>query len=441
MRQVVSRQGFLLLVSLFCFNFLNAEEANRPLTLVAALASIESAHPDLLLAQAERDSAIADRNIVASRTDSSINLEGILRSGSETTPPHNVAPDNSIRLTARKTLYDFGRSSAAEQAALSELSARESDLITTRERRRLEVMSRFFDVLLADMQFTADNELMAVGYVTFDQGKDNLAAGKISSVDLAGMEAHYQDIFVKRSISLQRQRITRALLANAMNRPGDLPGDLVDPALESNDRVLPEYDTLISILLANNPRLIAQQEMLAASQQRLASLRAEYGPTLDAEVQAADYSRASITRDNLSAGLILSWPLYQGSRADSRVARELAQFNKIQAASEKLKMDLTQSLLETYLDILQLQGPGRSAALKQVEHRDLVLERSRGLYEMELKSNLGTAMTDTVEANLRVRRNEYLLALDFARLEAMLGRSLETQSKKSKVANEPKDTK
>jgi outer membrane protein TolC len=302
-------------------------------------------------------------------------------------------------------------------------------------------MSRFFDVLLADMQFTADNELMAVGYVTFDQGKDNLAAGKISSVDLAGMEAHYQDIFVKRSISLQRQRITRALLANAMNRPGDLPGDLVDPALESNDRVLPEYDTLISILLANNPRLIAQQEMLAASQQRLASLRAEYGPTLDAEVQAADYSRASITRDNLSAGLILSWPLYQGSRADSRVARELAQFNKIQAASEKLKMDLTQSLLETYLDILQLQGPGRSAALKQVEHRDLVLERSRGLYEMELKSNLGTAMTDTVEANLRVRRNEYLLALDFARLEAMLGRPLEAKLKNSKVANEPKDAK
>jgi len=54
------------------------------------------------------------------------------------------------------------------------------------------------------------------------------------------------------------------------------------------------------------------------------------------------------------------------------------------------------------------------------------------LYEMELKSNLGTSMTDTVEANLRARRNEYLLALDFARLEAILGSPLEGNLLKTK---------
>lgn len=441
MSQIFVTRTSLVLVCLLCFKTLNATETIQPLTLAAALSSMEASHPDLLLAQAERDSAIADRNLASSRTDASINLEGILRSGAESTPPLNVAPDNSVRLIARKTLYDFGRTSSAEQAFDAELNVREAELITARDRRKLEVMSRFFDVLIADMQYTADNELMAVTYVSFDQGKDNFAAGKISSVDLAAFEARYQDVFLKRTISQQRQRITRALLANAMNRPGDLPGDLIDPQLESNDRVLPAYDTLIALLLESNPRLQAQQEMITASQQRLASIRAENGPTLDAEVQASDYSRSAITRDNLSAGLILSWPLYQGSRADSRVARELAQFNKILASTEKLKMDLTQSLLEIYLDILQLQSSGRSAALKQVEHRDLVLERSRGLYELELKSNLGSAMTDTVEANLRVRRNEYLLALDFARLEAMLGRPLKSTLNSKKMANEPKDIK
>ena len=103
------------------------------------------------------------------------------------------------------------------------------------------------------------------------------------------------------------------------------------------------------------------------------------------------------------------------------MAKEYAQLSKVHAILDKLKMELTQSMLETYLDIVQLQSVGRGAALKQVEHRDMVLERSRGLYELELKSNLGTSMTDTVEANLRVRRNEYLLALNFVRLEAMLG--------------------
>jgi len=403
---------------------LGAQEPNKLLTLEAALASVEAAHPDLLIAQAERDSAIADRDIAASRLDSSVNFEGILRSGSRTNALQEFAPDNSVRLTARKTLYDFGRSSAAEQAGISELNAREADLVTARDRRRLDVMSRFFEVLIADLQFTADNEMMAVIFVGLDHGRDNFRAGKISSIELAELDTRYQDFLVRRTASAQRQRITRALLANAMNRPGDLSGDLEDPKLDGNERVLPEYESLLTTLLASNPRLLAQQQMLAASQRRLESFRAEKGPVLDAEVQAADFSRSAVTRDNLSAGLILSWPLYQGSRADARVARELAQFNKLQAGSEKLKMELTQAMLETYLEIIQLKNAVRSAAKKQVDYRDQVLERSRGLYELELKSNLGTAMADTVEANLRARRTEYLLALNFARLEAMLGTRL-----------------
>jgi outer membrane protein TolC len=394
------------------------------LTLEAALAAAESAHPDLLLARADRDSALADQHIASSNQDTNVDFEGILRSGRPTFGGQDFASDNSVRLTARKTLYDFGRSSNAELAAQYELNAREADLTTVLDNRRLEIMARYFDVLLADMQYTADNELMSVYYVSFDQGKDRLAQGQISSVELAELESRYRDTLEKRNASAQRQRITRAMLANAMNRPGDLPNELEDPKLPGNQRALPDYEALLPTLLDNNSRLRAQQDMLAASQKRLESLRAEKSPTLDAEVQAADYSRPSTTRDNLSAGVILSWPLYQGNRADSRIAREIAQFNKLQAGTEKLKMELTQALLETCLDIAQLQSTARSAAQANIDYRDLQLERSRGLYELELKSNLGTSMAETSDARLRARRNEYQLALSFARLEALLGRPL-----------------
>jgi outer membrane protein TolC len=394
------------------------------LTLEAALATAESGHPDLLLAQAERDSALADQHIANSHQDTSVNFEGILRSGRPTIGGQDFARDNSVRLTARKTLYDFGRSNNAELAAQYELNAREADLTTVLDRRRMEIMARYFDVLLADMQYTVDNELMSVYYVNFDQGKDRLERGQISSLELAELESRYQDTLVNRNASAQRRRITRALLANAMNTQSDLPGELEDPKLPGNQRGLPDYEALLPILLENNTRLHAQQEMLAASQKRLESLRAEKSPTLDAEVLAADYSRPSTTRDNLSAGLILSWPLYQGERTDSRIAREMAQFNKLQASTDKLKMELTQALLETCLDITQLQNTSRGAAQKYVDYRDQQLERSRGLYELEMKSNLGTSMAETADATLRARRNEYQLALSFARLEALLGRPL-----------------
>lgn len=421
---VFRKQRLSLICCLLLFSAVTTPGYASPLTLEAALATAESNHPEVLYAQAERDSALADRDIASSRQDASVNFEGILRSGRPTYGYEDFVRDNSVRLTARKTLYDFGRSSNAEVAATFELNAREAELTTALDKRRIEIMARFFEVLLSDMQYAADNELMAVFYVNFDQGKDRLERGQISSVELAELESRYQDTLLKRNSSAQRQRITRALLANAMNRPGELPGELEDPKLPENQRTLPDYESLLPILLSSNTRLRAQQELLAASQKRMESLRAEKGPVLDAELQAADYSRPSTTRDNLSAGLILSWPLYQGNRSDSRIAREMAMFNKLQASTDTLKMELTQALLETCLDISKLQSTARSAARKYSDYRDLQLERSRGFYELELKSNLGTAMVGTAEANLRSRQIEYQLALSFASLEALIGRPL-----------------
>jgi len=395
-----------------------------PLTLDTALATVESAHPDLLLAKAERDSAIADVDIADSRQDTSINLEGILRSGRPTFGENDFASDNSVRLTARKTLYDFGRSSNTKLAAKFELNAREADLTTMLDKRRLIIMTRYFDVLLADMENTLDRELTSVHYTNFVHGKDRMALGRISSVELAELESIYRDTVEKRNASAQRQRITRAMLANAMNRPSELPDNLEDPRLPDNQRSLPAYENLLPVMLNNNSRLLAQQDLLAASQKRIESVRAENGPILDIEVQAADYSRTAATRDNLSAGLFLVWPLYQGNRLGSRLAREIAQFNILRASADKLRMELTQALLETYLDITRLQSTAREAALKNTEYRDLQLERSRGLYELELKSNLGTSMVETSDAKLRERRNEYLLALSIASLEALIGRPL-----------------
>ena len=180
----LSRIACLLFLSAVCTPALAGT-----LTLEAALATAESAHPDLLLAQAERDSALADQHIANSQQDTSVNFEGILRSGRPTFGGQDFASDNSVRLTARKTLYDFGRSSNAELAAQYELNAREADLTTALDNRRLEIMARYFDVLLADMQYTVDNELMSVYYVRFDQGKDQLAQGQISSVELAELES------------------------------------------------------------------------------------------------------------------------------------------------------------------------------------------------------------------------------------------------------------
>ena len=84
------------------------------------------------------------------------------------------------------------------------------------------------------------------------------------------------------------------------------------------------------------------------------------------------------------------------------------------------------------MEATRLQSVGRSAAGKQVDFRVLALERSRGQYEVELKTDLGASMAETVEANLRSRRNEYQLALALARLEALMGKPLDGIDKDKK---------
>lgn len=403
----------------------------QPLTLEQALASVTEAHPDLRMAEADRAMALAERDLAGARSDWNLNLEAGLRRAKPSIGPDSVS-DNTLRLNARKSLYDFGRTALAEQAADSVLSAREAMLLDIRSRRRLDVMTRFFDVLLADMQFDADNEYMAVAYVTLDNARHRLEVGQIAAADLAEIEDSYQNQLVKRNGSLLRQRITRAQLASAMNRAGQLSADLADPELTGNDRILPEYEALLAVLRAYNPRLVAMRAQLTGATQRIEAVRADKSPLLDLELEGGGYSREAATRDNLKAGVVLTWPLYAGRRVDAQMAKEQAQFQRLQAEAEKLALELEQALLENWLEIGELQRTIRTAAKKHSDYRDLALERARGQYEVELKANLGDSMAATMAAKLRERKTEYQLAVAFARLEGLLGHPVENAGMENK---------
>jgi outer membrane protein TolC len=401
---------------------LSASALAERLTLDEALASVTAPHPDLRIAESDLALARADRDQAGSRQGFSLSLEGDLRTGLR--PDGNWEPNNIGLVVLRKPLLDFGRSSQAVAAADQEVAARQAALFNVESLRRIDIMARYFDVLLADMQYAADNEFLAVAYVAWDNAKDRYEVGQLSQPELVKLEASYQDTRERRNASQQRMRSTRQKLAHAIFRPDILPAELVDPALKDNSRPVPAYETFLPWVMAKNPRVQMLQAQVAATDARLASIRAESNPTVNADVYAGSYSRFSNTRDDYSAGLVFNIPLYQGGRVDARVARELAQKEHAAAELDKLKLDLADTLLVTLQEIEWLRGSSRSAADKQIEYRDWALERTRAEYELELKSNLGNSMAETQMAQLRRKQVEYRLALALARLEALSGGSL-----------------
>lgn len=424
LRAVFLPAHVLRAVFLCCLSVSAFAQDGKPLTLARALQAAEAPHPDLQIAEAERDIALADQAFAGSRQDLSVTLEGRVQGAQSSLPGADFGADNSVRLVARKNLFDFGRSANSVGAARAVTEARDRSLLEARDQRRIDIMARFFDVLMADLRYVADSEFMTVAYLNFDKGRDQFNQKLLAKVDLSALEAHFQDLLVKRNESQLQQRLTRALLADAMNQPGQLVSDLEDPKLPDNQRALPTYESLVA-LLDQSPRIQSSKKLLEASRQRLEALRADNNPNLDAEIEANDYANRRLQgRDAVRAGLVLSWPVYQGGRNASQFAREQAQFHKLQAEAEITKRKVTQAVLKLLLEAEQLQKTARNAAQVQADYRDLALDRARAQYEVELKTNLGETEAFTIEAKLRQRAVEYRLALTLAKLEALLGQPL-----------------
>jgi outer membrane protein TolC len=397
-----------------------------PLTLEQVLEHARLDHPDLNQAQAYIGLAQAEQLSAESLADLRLTIDGSLRGGRSELTDNKFEPDHQLRLNARKILWDAGRIDANTAAARLESASRTAQYAEVVAQRRQTLMARYFDVLLTDMQYAADNEYMAVAYVSWDNAKERQQLGELSVATLAELEARFQETRARRNDSLRRVREKRALLASAMNRPGDLAADLTDPELTGNDRPIPEFDPLLALLREHNPRLQALRQQIAASGKRFEAAQSDNRPTLEFETEIAAYSRDTYTRDNLRAGLNLVWPLYQGGQNDARRAREIAQGQILQTQYDASLLNLRQALYETREEILFLRETERKAADVNSAYRDWSLEKARAEYELEMKTNLGNSMADTQAAKLRRRAVEFRLAMAWERLAGLLGVPLET---------------
>jgi len=423
------RTALLLQILALLFPGLPALSLAAPLTLEAVLAEVDAPHPEMRVSEARHALARADQQLAASLDDLSVTLDATLRSG-RNPALGGYAPDHLARLNIKKTLLDAGRFEALRGATENETAAAFLQHTDLRAQRRITLMARFFDVLLADLAYAADSEFMAVAYVRWDNGKDLHQLGQISTPQWLDLEARYQELRLRRNDSERRMREKRALLAMAMNRPGDLASEVVDPALTGNNRALPEFDNLLVHLTAHNPKLAALRLQLEAARLRVTGVRASDGPRLEAEAEAGAYSRDASTRDSVRAGINLVWPLSQGRRTDGEMAREQARLQQLQAEADLLALNLRQALYDTWQEIQLLRDVERKTTQAQAVQRDWALERARAEYELELKTNLGVSMAETQAARLLNRSVEYRLALAWARMDALLGVPLDYKEKK-----------
>ena len=397
-----------------------AEPLPQPLTLAQALALAEASHPELDSARAGVALADADTAFAKSRLDA----RGFLDLTPQTVQPANedgFTDDSRARFVVSQPLYDFGRTSAQTRAATAVAGAAGERLADTRARRRLTVMNRFFDVVLADLRYAVDNESTASAYVAFDRARERHSLGQVSDIDLLEREHRFQEARSQRAQSLARQRTTRVQLALALNRPDAIPADVTAPAVPvAWTREPPEFGEVWPRVRAQHPVLQALRREVEAARETVAAEHARRRPVLSAEAEAGYYARELASRDERRASLNLRVPLLHGGEDRALLARAQAQLDERAARLAQAEQDTHAQTWELLQEIEMLRTQREGAKVRS-SYRDLYLDRARALYELEQQTDLGDAMIRNTEAAWLAAQIDYRLALAWARLAALSG--------------------
>ena len=394
----------------------------EPLTLDYALSQVDIAHPDLQVGEAAIKVTRAEQQLIESDTGIKSRIVGRLRWVQPPSyNPDQTHDDHRLGIVVDKMLYDFGRTKSRLEAMQQNIESQQILYEDIRQQRRIEIMQRYFDVVLADLYFYQMNEAMAVAFIELDKRRDRNELGQVSDIQVLEQETEYQRIRKLRFQSQNQQRVTRARLAYVLGRPGQLPDSVSRPEnLSQLLRALPEVEILQTQAMQNSNLLRALRAQIAAGQAQLAALRAGDNPVLFGEATANAYTKERSSYDDWRVSVQLEVPLTTGGRVDADTARQQAELYRLQAELTATEEEIKQRVLELWLelDALLIQ---REQMRAQMNYRELYLDRSRALYELEVKTNLGDSMVRVTEAERQALQTDFNIALAWEKMDTLTG--------------------
>ena len=394
----------------------------EPLTLAAALDTAQNeTHYDLIAIEQRLQAIRAELGIEQGNHGFSLDLVGRIRQVglSDQAPSSDDGDDSAASLILSRPIYDFGLQDSREHKFGLQLQALEHQKRLLIEQRRLEIMEKYFAVLTADNNFISENESLAMGFIHYDNAVQDQELGLVAEIEVLRLQAKYELIRQKRYLAEHQQRLTRAMLAEAMGHPDQLPSELEIPKINPARGLPDDFDMLVErALLYSLEAYVARANTLAA-QAAIGIAEATDNPSLDLQLEVSSYQRETRTRDDWRAGLYFVIPLYSGS-SPAKVNLAVARHKQALANQQQIQSHLRLEVLELWQRIQQLRLEIQGRSIEQ-EYRDKYLDRSRAEYELEFKTDLGDSMVLYSRSSSERLQTLYAFELAYQRLSALVG--------------------
>lgn len=399
----------------------NVEKLPEPFTLEQALVYADRHHPVLAISESQLKQAEAGVLQADANDDIDVRLQALAQwIDPAENSPFQESDDHRLSLLVDKPLYDFGLQSTQKEQATKNLQAQQYSYIDTKQKRRLTIMRRFFDVLLADLNFYRYNEEMATAYVRLDKLRDRFELGQVSELEVLEQDVQYQKMRRLRLASRNNQRLTRNALALSLGNPNLIPDTVAKPELPVLNRKVPEVEELQKRALASNLAIKSLHARLQAAQQAVEMARQSDNAVIKGQLEAHAYSRETGSTDAWRAGVLFEVPLSKGGRTDATVAMRKAELYEVQSLLEKTEMSIQQQILQLWLELESMQAK-REEMQVLTDYSELYLDKSRTLYEMEVRATLGDAMITVTKAQYEALKADLDMAYAWAKMDALTG--------------------
>ena len=320
----------------------------------------------------------------------------------------------SAQVVVSQALFTWGQISAAIRAADMGLKSADQQLRLYRQAARRDVSAAFYDVLLS-------GELSALAVKDLFQKKRHLAEaqkkyaeGVATDYDVLAAEVSVRNAFppvirMENAVRTAQDRL-RVLLAldDEIEASGSLAAD-VSPVRS--------YEEAFSVAVERRPDLADMKYRIGMSREVVVLASAQNKPRLDFKgtygwnriEQGGDQGDGAIW----SAGVYLSYPLFDGLRAHGRVAQANSDLQRLKLDEAKLLQAVSVEVREA-LNAVNEAAEIISALTGTVSQAERLLEMAEKGFALGVKTRLDVEDADLnlrqAQSSLSRARRDYLVA-------------------------------
>jgi outer membrane protein TolC len=406
--------GFLILLS----SLVTAFEIPNPLSLEQALEIGKNQSLEVQKQQLIINTDLIDLQVAQSNFDLKASLDLQLAQRDQYS---DSIDDSYTFIRLEKTLFKQNSELGVNTAQQIIVSAKQN-LANLQKEKNIDIMHRFFDVILVDMQLETVLERLAISAIQANNVQDDFDINKASEVALLEKQAITQ-LDVSKRIKVEAEQILkRAKLADILGiNYENRPDDLTKPKLKHYfSKPFASLDELRKNAFKNNTTLQIMHRDLSSITHQINSYKNDYGVVIKGNIRIGEQAYLREKNGKLRFGINLTMPLGNDNTKQQTIAKLGIQAKQFELDIKQFKQNLSSRVLTLWLTLNELKQIQKSLTT-ELDYRDLYLERARAHYEMELESDIGDALTQFTNTEYKLAKNQFDFVITFEKLALLTG--------------------